>query len=154
MSGGMPSGKAEGRASRCTHALGGRPLFLLADCSPRQTGMPLFPPPRLTEVSHCRVEPLRRPRLDRGQQHVEYRALAGSTAYLDTAAMTGDDPCTTDRPKPVPSPTAFVVKNGSKMRSAVALSMPHPVSATVNPMLPPIIRTATVIVPWSEPIAG
>ena len=41
-------------------------------------------------------------------------------------------PCTVDNPRPVPLPTAFVVKNGSKMRSRVAMSMPVPVSVTVR----------------------
>ena len=36
----------------------------------------------------------------------------------------------TDSPRPVPSPTSFVVKNGSKMRARVASSMPMPVSRT------------------------
>ena len=39
-------------------------------------------------------------------------------------------PCTTDNPKPVPTPTDRVVKNGSNMRSAVVGSMPWPVSLT------------------------
>ena len=32
-------------------------------------------------------------------------------------------------PKPVPSPFAFVVKNGSKMRSAASTGMPGPLSS-------------------------
>ena len=35
------------------------------------------------------------------------------------------------RPSPVPWPTGFVVKNGSKIRACVASSMPVPVSLTV-----------------------
>src|SRR5437660_841280 len=35
-----------------------------------------------------------------------------------------------DRPRPVPSPTSLVVKNGSKMRSRMAGSMPGPLSET------------------------
>ena len=34
------------------------------------------------------------------------------------------------RPKPVPSPALFVVKNGSKIRASVALSILFPLSAT------------------------
>src|SRR6185437_3740440 len=41
-------------------------------------------------------------------------------------------PCTTERPRPVPSPTGLVVKNGSKSRAAVAWSMPQPVSLTLS----------------------
>ena len=41
-------------------------------------------------------------------------------------------PCTVARPSPVPSPDAFVVKNGSKMRGCVSRSMPMPVSVTVR----------------------
>ena len=41
-------------------------------------------------------------------------------------------PYTIDRPSPVPRPTAFVVKNGSKMRAWVCASMPMPVSVTAN----------------------
>src|SRR5262249_34183104 len=38
----------------------------------------------------------------------------------------------TDRPRPVPSPTALVVKNGSNTRLRVVSSMPWPVSRTVS----------------------
>ncbi len=37
-----------------------------------------------------------------------------------------------DRPSPVPLPTSFVVKNGSKTRARVSSSMPVPVSDTRN----------------------
>ena len=39
-------------------------------------------------------------------------------------------PYTLARPSPAPSPTAFVVKNGSKTRAFVSSSIPSPVSAT------------------------
>ena len=39
---------------------------------------------------------------------------------------------TVARPRPVPPPGSLVVKKGSKMRSAVAASMPWPVSATAR----------------------
>ena len=39
-------------------------------------------------------------------------------------------PQLTESPRPVPSPTSLVVKNGSKMRARVASSMPAPVSRT------------------------
>ncbi len=39
-------------------------------------------------------------------------------------------PWTTDRPRPVPSPGPLVVKNGSKIRSRTAGSIPAPVSVT------------------------
>ena len=41
-------------------------------------------------------------------------------------------PCTSDRPRPVPTPTSLVVKNGSKMRSSTSGAMPLPVSATTS----------------------
>ena len=41
-------------------------------------------------------------------------------------------PYTDDNPKPVPSPAGFVVKNGSNTFSRVSLSIPVPVSDTVN----------------------
>ena len=39
-------------------------------------------------------------------------------------------PYAVDRPRPVPLPCAFVVKNGSKIRARVASSIPTPVSLT------------------------
>src|SRR5262249_5605748 len=36
-----------------------------------------------------------------------------------------------DRPCPVPRPTSFVVKKGSKMRFRMSFGIPHPVSLTV-----------------------
>src|SRR2546430_837930 len=39
-------------------------------------------------------------------------------------------PYTIDRPRPVPLPISFVVKNGSNMRACVLSVMPWPVSAT------------------------
>ena len=41
-------------------------------------------------------------------------------------------PYTVARPRPVPLPTPFVVKNGSKMRAFVSASMPRPVSRIVE----------------------
>ena len=41
-------------------------------------------------------------------------------------------PYTVASPRPVPSPTALVVKKGSKMCSRVSLSMPVPVSLTIR----------------------
>ena len=41
-------------------------------------------------------------------------------------------PCTVESPIPVPFPTSFVVKNGSKVRSMISLGMPSPVSLTVR----------------------
>src|SRR5579884_125193 len=38
----------------------------------------------------------------------------------------------TERPSPVPSPTGFVVKNGSKIFSIFSGEIPQPVSATVT----------------------
>src|SRR5665647_1285723 len=40
-------------------------------------------------------------------------------------------PCTTERPRPEPSPTDFVVKKGSKMRARTAGLIPAPVSRTL-----------------------
>jgi len=39
-----------------------------------------------------------------------------------------DDPVRRRQPRPVPFPFGLVVKNGSKSRAMVALSMPQPVS--------------------------
>ena len=39
-------------------------------------------------------------------------------------------PCTVDNPSPVPLPWAFVVKNGSKIRSATSAGIPVPESIT------------------------
>jgi PAS domain S-box-containing protein len=41
-------------------------------------------------------------------------------------------PNTVERPSPVPLPSSFVVKKGSKIRSRVAASMPVPVSVTAS----------------------
>lgn len=41
-------------------------------------------------------------------------------------------PYTVDSPSPVAWSASLVLKNGSKMRSSVCGSMPHPVSRTVN----------------------
>ena len=41
-------------------------------------------------------------------------------------------PYTVASPSPVPLPVGLVVKNGSKSRAIVALSMPHPVSVTAS----------------------
>src|ERR1051325_11104142 len=41
-------------------------------------------------------------------------------------------PCTTARPRPVPSPTDFVLKKGSNMRSRIRGSIPVPESDTVK----------------------
>src|ERR1035438_1754964 len=46
-------------------------------------------------------------------------------------------PCTTDRPSPVPSFTALVVKNGSKARRRASLPMPQPLSITLSRTVPP-----------------
>ena len=40
-------------------------------------------------------------------------------------------PYDTLKPRPVPSPTFFVVKNGSKIRGTTSRGMPGPLSATV-----------------------
>ena len=65
-----------------------------------------------------------------GERYREHGARAGFAMDCDFAAMAGDNACTTDSPRPVPSPTSLVVKNDSKMRSSVAAGMPVPVSAT------------------------
>ncbi len=39
-------------------------------------------------------------------------------------------PYTVASPSPVPLPTSFVVKNGSKMCAQVSVAMPDPVSLT------------------------
>jgi len=37
-----------------------------------------------------------------------------------------------DSPSPVPSPSPFVVKNGSKMRPAISSGIPGPLSVTLT----------------------
>ena len=39
-------------------------------------------------------------------------------------------PCTTESPSPVPRPGSLVVKNGSKIRSRISVSIPWPLSVT------------------------
>ncbi len=55
-------------------------------------------------------------------------------------------PKTWDSPSPVPWPTPFVVKNGSKIRSSASGAMPLPVSvtetATKSPRMAGWARTA------------
>src|SRR5215470_19390098 len=58
------------------------------------------------------------------------RATSESTTIV--APKLSAMPCTTARPSPDPLPTSRVVKNGSKMRSSVAASMPCPVSVTTS----------------------
>ena len=41
-------------------------------------------------------------------------------------------PYTAARPRPVPTRSPFVEKNGSKTRSSISGDMPHPVSSTVS----------------------
>jgi hypothetical protein len=53
-------------------------------------------------------------------------------------------PCTVARPRPVPEPIGFVVKNGSKTRSRVMASMPTPVSLTAS------IACAPAVAPGCE----
>src|SRR5450759_2193950 len=48
-------------------------------------------------------------------------------------------PWTVARPSPVPLPTSFVVKNGSKARARMASSIPAPLSATVSSTAGPVI---------------
>ena len=52
--------------------------------------------------------------------------LATLTVPFDCFTM----PYTVERPRPVPRPGSFVVKNGSKICVTVAASMPWPVSRT------------------------
>ncbi len=58
-------------------------------------------------------------------------------------------PSTTNNPRPVPSPTALVVKNGSKIRSTTAASIPVPVSMTVSRAYGPGRRSA-----WASARSG
>src|ERR1700733_3518009 len=62
------------------------------------------------------------PAIGKKTRNVESAPAMVSTSIVALKAST--IPCTTDRPSPVPRPTLRVVKNGSKMRSAVAESMP------------------------------
>ena len=68
----------------------------------------------------------------RGQLHQKVVPWPGAlcTAIRPPALVTVV--CTMARPSPVPSPAALVVKNGSKIRSCTAASMPQPVSRTVS----------------------
>ena len=56
------------------------------------------------------------------------RWYSASTAIVPPAAST--TPRHTESPSPVPSPTSFVVTNGSKIRSRIDSGIPGPVSST------------------------
>ena len=56
-------------------------------------------------------------------------------------------PSVTERPSPVPSPTGFVVKNGSKMRSITAGGMPGPESSTTIVSSLPVTHARSPTVP-------
>ena len=58
-------------------------------------------------------------------------------------------PCTTDSPRPVPWSTSRVVKNGRKICSRVAASMPVPVSTTTRRTTPSPRSVRRVSVPPS-----
>jgi len=68
------------------------------------------------------------------------------------------------KPRPVPTPTGFVVRNGRKMRCTVASSMPHPCPAremrsalvrAISPALAVSHFNATVMVPiFSRSLGG
>ncbi len=66
----------------------------------------------------------------RGKYRWNVVPLPGSLATAMLPKWVVTMPCTTERPSPVPSPIALVVKNGSKMRALVAASMPLPLSRT------------------------
>ena len=67
-----------------------------------------------------------------GKKDREGRTRAHCTLHLDPAAALPDDAVDyVDNPSPVPLPTGFVVKKGSKTCSRVVSSMPKPVSLTI-----------------------
>ncbi len=56
-------------------------------------------------------------------------------------------PYTVARPRPVPRSRSLVVKNGSKILSRVASSIPHPVSATASHTCPPPSSSPPAVAP-------
>ena len=70
--------------------------------------------------------------LQHGQVDIERCPLAKGALGQDMAPMGADDLLRHAKPRPVPSPCFLVVKNGSKMRASVSLSMPQPVSVTLT----------------------
>jgi len=54
------------------------------------------------------------------------------------------------RPSPVPLPTSFVVKKGSKIRLRSASGIPRPVSATETQTYPSSSQDRTVMTPFSS----
>ena len=68
-----------------------------------------------------------------GSLHLEARA-PGPAVDADRAAVLLDDArARCDRPRPVPSPLALVVKNGSKIRAATSGGMPGPCPGSPPP---------------------
>ncbi len=69
--------------------------------------------------------------------------VAPSPTVLSTVTSPPDclaKPNTWLRPRPVPWPTPFVVKNGSKMRSRFSGEIPEPVSAIDTAVKRPCCR--------------
>ena len=66
------------------------------------------------------------------QVHLDRRADAHLAVHVDEAAVLFASPYTIAIPSPVPAVDALVVKNGSKIRSTAAWSMPVPVSLTAT----------------------
>jgi hypothetical protein len=120
-------------------------------------------PPRHVEVAHDDVERAlavqRQRRVDAARdldlevaQHAlqrleELRLVVDeqdATSIAIRGAIGGAIPRQIDRPRPVPTPIALVVKNDSKMRSRLAGSIPEPVSSissvTSSPSLEARIR--------------
>jgi hypothetical protein len=73
-------------------------------------------------------------RLERGlrrsgrEDDAKHAADADDALHVDAAADTLDDGMEIDRPRPVPTPTVFVVKKRSKMWGSCSAGIPQPVS--------------------------
>src|SRR5436309_201101 len=95
-----------------------------------------------------------------GKKMVNCVPLPGSLATSIDPPWLVTMPWTTESPSPVPSPTAFVVKKGSKIRFFVSASMPQPVSTIRRRVKLPVedrdrvvVERPTVIVPIRPPMA-
>lgn len=69
---------------------------------------------------------------ERRQEHVEAGARAWCAGHVDDAVMLGNDAVHDREAEAGAIARVLVVKNGSKMRSSVASSMPQPSSLTTS----------------------
>jgi len=79
-----------------------------------------------------RLHHLLRDTLDAREVEPERASLSRFTFYPDVTAALPDDAVDRRQAEPVPLPSSFVVKKGSKMRAWVSASIPVPVSLTTS----------------------